>query len=1297
MHETETQPDHEVVIEARGVPGPPGRVALVLRDQCAHRAEREFVVDLARHLPGCELDWAGFLDRYVSHRSSPAERRAFGEDLFRALTDVDEFAYVWQSILGASARRPYRLVVLLHPGSEAFARLPLELLRDARGELCAVPGASLIRTLPDATPRDAVIGASPRVLLAWAMPKDLPVFDLTPHEAALRAVHGERLTVLRHASRAALGAALADARREGRAYGVVQIVAHGSGASGDARLALENERGLTESVPARLLAATLRGFDVELVALCSCQSGIGFAGLGQTLLAEDGAAIPCVVACQADLPVAGSATLLARFHRLLLETQDPAVALGRARREAYDQSEAWSVPVLLARPGLREALAAPLFGIPPRVVSWQPRDALVGELLSALRARQIVTACGIPGVGKTELCFEVARQLLAQGAVARVLCMHVQSGMQVGLLRTMLAAALGQPALSSPAQLAGLLAGEHEVLIVLDNLEDLLGSSDSARELVELMDTVTERTRNARFLSSSRWPIGAPAESVVPVGPLARSSGAALLALELAQAGLDPKAWTADHAHWSALLDALRGQARAIRLLAARWGELHLDARAALTELREALSTSQLDWSLLGSQVAFERLDESARADLRVLAAAFTLALQHLGERAPDALDALRRLLLFPAGLPERTAMLVAGGLHGVGLQRLYERRLVDWRGGRVHVPVLLQQGSFVAAADGSARRGAFGAAILGLREHCGACSRQWALGDGRAALSRWLAEEASLLDIATEVCARPGEDELAAFTELAPSSCLLLDFADRRLSALRVAETGVALARARGDHSAEASNLHRLAIARTRVGDRVGASEALGESLALELELGNRPGEALCRLARSEQLRYAGEIDAARREAEHSRAIYQELRDANGVGSCEKALGEICMRIDDLDGAVAHFERAARRHERDASGLDLANDLRALGHACALRGDAERGLGPLREALGIYRRLDERTGVAKCHHGLATLAMLRQDFEAAVIEFRRSLALFRSVGDQDGVANALLALGDALLGANRHPEAEQAFRDALPIYLALEAPLGVANCRAAIAERHLARSEFAAARELLEQSLPIFRKVRDRRGEARCLRFLGEAQWQARSLDAAENCFAAAIEQFAARNDELELAICRLRRGSLALERRRPREAFEQLLASVPVLEAQRRPFDAMTGWMGAAIAARAAGHVDHGLLASEMSLALARRLEHRRSELGILELQRSTFLRTDDAEAEFAALLCALRVEAALGEATLAERFAAPLSANRGLLAERWSDFDANAESIRRNGIVAAVQRIRAAGGDPLRLPQG
>lgn len=1079
MSDARTIEAHEVVLEVRGVPGDPGSVALVLRDEAGHRAERDFAVDIARPLPEADATWAAFLVRYAQHHSTPAERRAFGDDLFRALMDVDEFAVTWMSIVGASARRPLRIVVLLHPGSEPFAKLPLELLRDARGDVLAVPGSALIRTLPDTLARGLVLDAKPRVLLAWATPTDQHVFDPTSHEEALRAIHGERLSVLPHARLTTLRDALAQARHDGRPFQLVQIIAHGFGAFGNASLAFENEHARTETVAAVMLARCIREQGVELVALCSCQSGIGFAGVGQTLLARNGADVACVVACQADLPVAGSATLLARFHALLLETRDPALALGRARREAFDAGDAWSVPVLLARPELRPVRKAELFGIPPRVPVWQERDALVAQVTGALRHSRIVTTVGIPGVGKTEICYEVARQMLAQRAIARAICIHVQSGMQVDQLRAMLAAALGQPAMSSPAQIAALLDGDREILIVLDNLEDLLGSTDSARALVELMDAVVDRTSNARFLSSSRWRILAPREAVVEVGPLPKELGAALLALELAAAGHEPSDWLRDEGSWRELADLLRGQARAIRLLGARWGELRLNASAALAELRDAVAAAKVDWTLLGSQTAFAKLDASALSDLRVLAAAFGLALQRLGERSPQALDALRRLLLFPAGLPERTAMLVAGGPQHLGLQQLYERRLVDWRDGRVHVPVLLQGGAFVAPAVGVQLRDAFAAAMLGLGMHAQACNDQFAAGDIRSAVVRLMVEHSNLVVLEQYAGPNREADATRPFSRLAWVALGVMDFAEERRHALPIAETGIRIAQHHCDRVDEALLHKALGKIRIRESQLDAARTAYLHAIDILRRSETPMALADCLNELGGLHMIADDAPGARPHIEEAIELLEGL-DAGALGDSHRLMGDVCLRTDDFAGAVQSYGKALEVCSDTKNRLGEANCLKALGDVFALTTSLDTARSYYRRARAAFREIEEPHGDASCLFALGGLRAQEGLVEDAQADYLEALDSYRRIGARREEAECLRALGDLWRSAGLFDAARDALAEALLVFRETKSKLGEANCHSSLAVLALRRSAPQLALPHLRLALDLHAKLAD-------------------------------------------------------------------------------------------------------------------------------------------------------------------------------------------------------------------------
>ncbi len=165
-------------------------------------------------------------------------------------------------------------------------------------------------------------------------------------------IFGTNLGILENAGLKTLGSELENTAVP---FDYLHILAHGYRDEHTGGVCLTNPGGGYDPVMAQALAAAVYGHGLNLVFLCSCQTGVAgdmaFSGVGQHLLAREGGDLPCVVATQANLPVRGSAELAERFYRVLAETRDPAVALARARRDAFDVGDmAWSVPILLDRP-----------------------------------------------------------------------------------------------------------------------------------------------------------------------------------------------------------------------------------------------------------------------------------------------------------------------------------------------------------------------------------------------------------------------------------------------------------------------------------------------------------------------------------------------------------------------------------------------------------------------------------------------------------------------------------------------------------------------------------------------------------------------------------------------------------------------------------------------------------------------------------------------------------------------------------------------------------------------------------
>lgn len=120
--------------------------------------------------------------------------------------------------------------------------------------------------------------------------------------------------------------------------------------------------------------------------------------------------MPVVVTKQANLPIHGSVALAEQFYRALPQDGgDPAVA--RARHWAYGDGKAWARPILMRCP-------APAHD-PDLSPAFRPRPTVLTDGLAALQSSRLVSVVGLPGIGKTEIGKEIARQALARGDVDR--------------------------------------------------------------------------------------------------------------------------------------------------------------------------------------------------------------------------------------------------------------------------------------------------------------------------------------------------------------------------------------------------------------------------------------------------------------------------------------------------------------------------------------------------------------------------------------------------------------------------------------------------------------------------------------------------------------------------------------------------------------------------------------------------------------------------------------------------------------------------------------------------------------
>lgn len=191
--------------------------------------------------------------------------------------------------------------------------------------------------------------------------------------------------------------------------------------------------------------------------------------------------------------------------------------------------------------------------------------AMTGRLLAEHR---LVTLTGTGGVGKTRLALEAARRRSDPDGPWLVELAGLQ---EETLLAAAVAAALGIPGVSTPDQLAAVLAG-RELVLLLDNCEHLL------RGAAELVGALLARCGGLRVLATSREPLGVAGEAVYEVPPLEPAGDAAELFRRRAAAVLP--GWSPDEAEQARIVRLcaeLDGIPLAIELAAAQCRVLSID------------------------------------------------------------------------------------------------------------------------------------------------------------------------------------------------------------------------------------------------------------------------------------------------------------------------------------------------------------------------------------------------------------------------------------------------------------------------------------------------------------------------------------------------------------------------------------------------------------------------------------------------------------------------------------------------------------------------------------------------
>ena len=566
-----------------------------------------------------------------------------------------------------------------------------------------------------------------------------------------------------------------------------------------------------------------------------------------------------------------------------------------------------------------------------------PRSELVGRDRDAaevsafiLGGTRLVTLTGPGGVGKTSLATHVARGL-GSSFPGGVYLVPLEDAHDEAAAWPVIASSIGAPEVGEPAQAVGAALGDRPALLVLDNLEQLHGSSALANELTD--------STQASILATSRGPLHVRAEQQFPVRPLAirlpddapASEVAHDPAVELfvREARRVKPSFAPDDDDLRTIArvcSSVDGLPLAIELVAARMRHLSLDGVASSLDGRLSLSSRDVDrpdrQRTLDAAVAwsFDLLDADHQSAFRRLGAfvggfALPAAAAVLARSEADTLDLLDEL-------------------GDVGLLT-FDDAASEVRGSMLRlVREFASAGLDAAEPDGDARRShahyfadLAEAAMAGLR---GPAQLAWSdrlatEHENMRAAFEWSLTSPTDRALASRIAAalstfwyRHGRVEGRSWLERA------IGVTDDPALEMQVALALGILQQHQGDNAIAAATFERaLELARTS-GDDAATTRALNSLGVTQLAEGN--------------------LDSAARYLAESADLARRTGDDNRLASSLSNLGLVQLALGDTAAAIASFTDALRLDESSGDTWAIVSSRSNLGIALIRSGAVDQG-----------------------------------------------------------------------------------------------------------------------------------------------------------------------------------------------------------------------------------------------------------------------------------------------------------------------------------------------------------------
>ena len=216
-------------------------------------------------------------------------------------------------------------------------------------------------------------------------------------------------------------------------------------------------------------------------------------------------------------------------------------------------------------------------------------------------------------------------------------------------------------------------------------------------------------------------------------------------------------------------------------------------------------------------------------------------------------------------------------------------------------------------------------------------------------------------------------------------------------------------------------------------------------EALALSRELSDRYGMAQI-LELLGFIAFSSDPSRATALMENALALSRELGDRYGIAETLHRLGDFAREQGEYARATALLEESLSVCRELGNQHESALVLNGLGDVASYQGDFARAAVLYKEALSLLRELESKSFIPWVLRNLGRVAYARGDFARAVALLEESLARFRELGHMQGLTLTFYLLGAAVDAQGDAVRAIALLREGLVVQQQLGVKHGVAE-----------------------------------------------------------------------------------------------------------------------------------------------------------------------------------------------------------------------------------------------------------